>query len=163
MRRISALILSWPRVVLVILLVVTSFLGFHARHVQLDFSVENLLASDDPNKAYYDEIRTLFGSDDLAVIGLLTDNVYTPATLEKIRRITAQVEKIDGVASVNSLTNTPDPIANVDDPPLLIPQIPTSPDALAAIRSKVEDNPIYLNLVSRDAKGAAILIFFKPL
>src|SRR3546814_10470978 len=45
--------------------------------------------------------------------------------------ITAQVEKIDGVSSVNSLTNTPDPIANVDDPPLLIPQIPTSPEALA--------------------------------
>lgn len=163
MRRISALILSWPRLVLMILLVVTSVLGFHARQVQLDFSVENLLASDDPNKAYYDEIRALFGSDDLAVIGLLTDNVYTPAALEKIRRITSSVEKIDGVASVNSLTNTPDPIANVDDPPLLIPQIPTSPDALAAIRGKVEDNPIYLNLVSRDAKGAAILIFFKPL
>jgi predicted RND superfamily exporter protein/CRP-like cAMP-binding protein len=149
--------------VLLVLLVVTSFLGFHARRLQLDFSVENLLASDDPNKAYYDEIRTLFGSDDLAVIGLLTDNVYTPATLEKIGRITAQVEKIDGVSSVNSLTNTPDPIANVDDPPLLIPQIPTNPETLAAIRSKVEDNPIYLNLVSRDAKGAAILIFFKPL
>jgi predicted RND superfamily exporter protein len=163
MRRVSALILSWPWLVLLVLLVVTSFLGFHARRVQLDFSVENLLASDDPNKAYYDEIRTLFGSDDLAVIGLLTDNVYTPAALEKIRRITAQVEKIDGVSSVNSLTNAPDPIANVDDPPLLIPQIPTNPETLAAIRSKVEDNSIYLNLVSRDAKGAAILIFFKPL
>ena len=98
---------------------VTCFLGFHARHLQIDFSVENLLASDDPNKAYYDEIRTLFGSDDLAVIGLLTDNVYTPATLEKIRRITAQVEKLDGVQNVFSLTNIPDPIANVDEPPLL--------------------------------------------
>jgi uncharacterized protein len=163
MQRVSSLILLWPRLVLVILLVVTGFFGFHARHVQLDFSVENLLASDDPNKAYYDEIRTLFGNDDLAVIGLLTDNVYTPAALEKIRRITAQVEKIDGVSSVNSLTNAPDPIANVDEPPLLIPQVPTSPEAFAAIRSKVEDNPIYLNLVSRDAKGAAILIFFKPL
>src|SRR5215207_5251159 len=163
MRRISALILSWPRVVLVILLVVTGFLGFHARHLQIDSSVENLLASNDPNKAYYDEIRTLFGSDDLAVIGLLTDNIYTPAALEKIRRITAQVEKIDGVASVNSLTNIADPIANVDEPPLLISQILTDPEALAAIRSKVEDNPIYLQFVSRDAKGTAIGVFFKPL
>ncbi len=163
MRRISALILAWPRMVLVILLGVTGVLGFHARHVQLDFSVENLLASDDPNKTYYDEVRALFGSDDLAVIGLLTDNVYTPAALEKIRRITTHVEKIDGVASVNSLTNAPDPIANVDEPPLLVPQSATTPEILAAIRRKVEDNPIYLNLVSRDGKGAAILIFFKSL
>ena len=163
MQRVSVLILSWPRVVLVILLVVTGFLGFHARHVQIDFSVENLLASDDPNKAYYDEIRTLFGSDDLTVIGLLTDNVYTPAALEKIRRITAQVEKIDGVQNVISLTNAPDLIANVLDPPLLVPQNPTDPEVLATIRRKVEDNPLYPNLVARDAKGAAILVFFKPL
>src|SRR5262245_42798945 len=113
MRRVSTLILSWPRLVLVVLLVVNCFLGFHARQLQIDSSVENLLATDDPNRAYYDEIRTLFGSDDLAVIGLLTDNVYTPATLEKIRRITAQAEKIDGVQNVFSLTNAPDLIANV--------------------------------------------------
>jgi len=165
MRRVSTLILSWPRLVLVVLLVVTCFLGFHARQLQIDSSVENLLASDDPKKAYYDEIRTLFGSDDLTVIGLLTDNIYTPATLEKIGRITAQVEKIDGVQNVFSLTNAPDLIANVVEPPLLVPQSPIDPAVLAAIRSKVEDNPIYLNLVSvsRDAKGTAILIFFKPL
>jgi predicted RND superfamily exporter protein len=163
MRRVSSLILSWPRLVLVVLLVVTCFLGFHARHLQIDFSVENLLASDDPNKAYYDEIRTLFGSDDLAVIGLLTDNVYTPAALEKIQRITAQVEKLDGVQNVFSLTNIPDPIANAVEPPSLVPQIPTDPDALAALRHKVEDNPVYPNFVSRDAKGTAIWVFFKPL
>jgi predicted RND superfamily exporter protein len=131
--------------------------------LRIDFSVENLLASDDPNKAYYDEIRTLFGSDNLAVIGLLTDNVYTSATLEKIQRITAQVEKLDGVQNVFSLTNIPDPLANAVDPPSLVPQIPTDPDALAALRYKVEDNPIYPNFVSRDAKGTAIWVFFKPL
>ena len=164
MRRVSALILSWPRLVLVVLLVVTCFLGFHARRLQIDFSVENLLASDDPNKAYYDEIRTLFGSDDLAVIGLLTDNVYTPAALEKIRRITAQVEKIDGVASVNSLTNAPDPIANVDRASRC------SFHRFRRIRkrslpsaAKWKTTRSISSLVSRDAKGAAILIFFKPL
>ena len=169
MRRVSALILWWPRLVLIVLLGVTCFLGFHARHLQIDSSVENLLASDDPNKDYSDEIRTLFGSDDLAVIGLLTDNVYPPAALEKIRRITAQVEKLDSVQNVFSLTNMPDFIANIanfdniDESPSLVPQIPLNAASLAAIRHKVEDSPIYLQLVSRDATGAAILIFFKPL
>src|SRR5262249_40573884 len=89
------------------------------------------------------------------------ENVYTPATLEKIRRITTEIEKIKGVQSVASLTNAPDPIADVVDPPLLVPQIPTDPAALEALRHKVEENPVYLNLVSRDGKGAAVLIFLK--
>ena len=71
------------------------------------------------------------------------------------------MEKIDGVGNVQSLTNVPDPIADLGNPPPLITRIPTDPAALAALRRKVADNPIYLNVVSRDGKGAAILIFFK--
>jgi hypothetical protein len=105
----------------------------------------------------------------MGMIGLVTDNVYTPATLEKIKRITAAVEKIGGVESVKSLTNVLDvipdlrghgAITGVSELPLLIPRIPTDPAGLDALRRKVGGNPIYLNLVSRDGKGAAILIFF---
>ena len=160
MKRFYHLIVHWPKLTLLLALLLTGFLGYHAWHFRIDSSVENLLAQDDPNKKYYEEVRTLFGSDDMGVIGLVTENVYTPATLEKIKRITAEVEKVGGVESVLSLTNVPDPITDVVDPPLLIPRIPTDPAALDALRRKVEDNPIYLNVVSRDGKGAAILIFF---
>jgi predicted RND superfamily exporter protein len=161
MKRINHLIVQWPKLTLLLGLLLTSFFADHALHLRIDSSVENLYAQDDPNKKYYDEVRTLFGSDDMGVIGLVTENVYTPATLEKIKRITAEVEKVDGVESVLSLTNVRDPMADVVNLPLLIPRIPTDPAALDGLRRKVEDNPIYLNVVSRDGKGAAILIFFK--
>jgi len=163
MKRVYPLIVHRPRLVLLFILLLTSFLGYHARHLRIDSSAEHLLATDDPNKRYYDEIRALFGSDDIGIIGLVTENVYTPATLEKIRRLTAQAEKVDGVQSVLSLTNAPDPIANVVDPPLLIPQIPTDPAALTALRRKIKENPIYLNVVSQDGKGAAVILYFKNL
>jgi len=161
MKRFNHLIVLWPKLTLFLGLLLTSFFAYHAWHLRIDSSVEHLYAQDDPNKKYYDEVRTLFGSDDMGVIGFVTENVYKPATLEKIKRITAEVEKVGGVESVQSLTNVPDPITDVLDPPLLIPRIPTDTAALDALRRKVEDNPIYLNVVSRDGKGAAILIFFK--
>ncbi len=161
MKRINHLIVQRSKLTLLLGLLLTGFLGYHAWHLRIDSSVENLYAQDDPNKKYYDEVRTLFGSDDMGVIGFVTENVYTPATLEKIKRITAEVEKVDGVESVLSLTNVRDPVADVVNLPLLIPRIPTDPAALDGLRRKVEDNPIYLNVVSRDGKGAAILIFFK--
>ncbi len=160
MKRFYHLIVHWPKLTLLLSLAVTGFFAYHARHFRIDSSVEHLLATDDPNKKYYEEIRSLFGSDDMGVIGIVAENVYTPATLEKIKRITAEVEKVGGVERVLSLTNVLDPITDVGDPPLLIPRIPTDPAALDALRRKVEDNPIYLNVVSRDGKGAAILIFF---
>lgn len=147
--------------IILVAVLITAFLGYHAAHFHIDSSVENLYDQNDPNKKYYEEVRKLFGSDDTGVIGLVAENVYTPATLEKIRRITAEVEKVDGVESVQSLTNVVDPITDVTHPPLLIDRIPTDPVALAALRHKVEENPIYLNVVSRSGKGAAILILFK--
>jgi uncharacterized protein len=164
MKQLYHFIVRWPKLTLLLALLLTGLLGYYARQFRIDSSVEHLLATNDPNKKYYEEVRALFGNDDITVIGLVTEDVYTPATLEKIRRITQQIEKIDGVQSVRSLTNVPDPIADLQFPPLLIPQIPTEPDALAALRRKIEEQyPIYLNLVTKDAKGAAIVVYFKPL
>ncbi|MGH7838737.1 MAG: efflux RND transporter permease subunit, partial [Candidatus Binataceae bacterium] len=161
MQRFNQLVVQRPKLILCLALLLTAFLGYHAWHLHIDSAVENLYDQNDPNKRFDEEVRERFGSDDMGVIGLLTANVYTPATLEKIKRITAEVEKVDGVASVQSLANVIDPITDIGNPPLLIARIPKDPAALKALRRKVEENPIYLNVVSRDGKGAAILILFK--
>ena len=162
MKRFNDLIVQRSKLIILITVLITVFLGYHAAHFRIDSSVENLYDQNDPNKRYDDEVRARFGGDDTGVIGLVADNVYTPATLEKIKRITAEVEQVEGVERVQSLTNVPDPIADIGSMPLLIPRIPTDPATLEALRHKVADNPIYLNMVSRDGKGAAILIIFKP-
>jgi predicted RND superfamily exporter protein len=160
-KRFNDLVVKQPMLIILVAVLITVFLGYHAAHFHIDSSVENLYDQNDPNNKYYKEVRKIFGSGDTGVIGLVAANVYTPTTLEKIKRITAEVEKVDGVESVQSLTNVPDPITDVTNPPLLIDRIPTDPMALAALRQKVQENPIYFNLVSRDGKGAAILILFE--
>jgi predicted RND superfamily exporter protein len=159
--RFNRLVAGWPKLTILLALLITLLLAEKAWHFRFDSSVENLYDQNDPNKKYYEQVRARFGGDDMGVIGIVADNVYTPKTLEKIRRITGEVEKIDGIERVESLTNVPDPIADITNPPPLIVQIPTEPAALQKLRRKIAENPIYLNVVSRDGKGAAILIFFK--
>src|ERR1700730_15105925 len=161
MQRFNRLVVQWPKLTILLALLVTGVLGYKARNFRIDSSVENLYDQTAPAKKYYDRVRARFGSDDMGIIGVVADNIYTPQTLEKIRRITGEVEKGEGVDKVQSLTNVPDPIADLANPPPLIAQIPSNRAALQALRSKVENIPIYLNVVSRDGKGAAILIFFK--
>ena len=116
-----------PWIILVAALLLTVGLGFYAWRIRIESSFESVLPRHDPEVAYYEQIRQTFGSDDIAVVGLRTDDLFAPATLEKVHRVTVALEKLDGVEGVLSLTNTPDVAANVyPRPPRLLPRIPPS-------------------------------------
>ena len=161
MQRLFRLVVDRPRLVLLVILLLTCFFGYHARHIRLDGSVERLLPENDPDNQYYAEVRELFGNDEVGVIAVVTDNIYAAEVLQKIDRLTKEIAKVDGVASVLSLANAVDPVADVTEPPLIMPQIPTTPAAATALQEKLADRPIYLkNLVSADGRAAAINVFF---
>ncbi len=161
MERVYHLIVQRPKSILLFILLLTVFLGYHAGHIRLDSSVESLLPQGSPENQYYEEVRRLFGSDEVGVIGLIADNIYTPEVLQKIKRLTDEIKKVDGVEDVISLTSAVDPVADVVEPPLLVPQIPTTATALAGLKKTLSERPIYLkNLVSPDGRAAAINIFF---
>ncbi len=161
MEHVYGLIVDRPKLTLGLILLLTGFFGWSARHIQLDSSIESLLPGDNTDSQYYAEIRHLFGSDEIGVVGIIADTIYTPETLKKIVRLSKRIKAIEGVDDVSSLANAVDPIANVLDPPLLMPRIPTTPAELAALRDTLADRPMYLkNLVAPDGRAAAINIVF---
>ena len=162
MERLYHLIVDRPKAVLLLIALITCYFGYHARHIQLDSSIESLLPKDDPEKEYYEEVRRLFGSDEIVVIGLVAENVYTPEVLKKIQRITEAIREIPEVKSVASLTNAQDVIRTVaETDTLLIPDIPSSTQGWDALKRRVAEHPVYLkNLVSPDGRAAAINVTF---
>jgi len=150
-----------PVVTLLVVALVTLFFGWHARDIRLDSSVETLLNEDDDEKAYYDEIRRLFGSDEIGVVAVLADDVYAPDVLKRIRDLTDAIAKVDGVAEAVSLTNAADPVMDVIQPPPLVPELPRTAAESAALRAKLAERPMYLkNLVAPDGRAAGINVFF---
>ena len=161
MERLYLLVVNRPKTVLLLLFLFTCVFGVYAKDIRLDSSVESLLSQDNPDSQYYAAVRQLFGSDEVGVVGLLADDIYTVDVLRKITRLTQALENIEGVQEVLSLTNALDPIADVVEPPLLVAQIPTDQAGLDALQETLADRPIYLkNLVSEDGQAAAINIFF---
>src|SRR5262249_32734933 len=109
-------------------------------------------------------IRQAFGSDDIAVVGLRSDDLFTPETLTKVHRVTVALGKLDGVERVLSLTNSPDIAANAVDPPRLLPRVPPTPEDVAALKARLAAVEFYRrNLVADDWHGTAINVFLKPL
>ncbi len=154
-------IVRHPWLVLAVAAIVTVLLGSGVRHLRVDSSVETLLPRNDPGQALYSQVVERFGSDEIDIIGVLAPDVLSASTLEKIRSVTTRAAAIDGVARVISLVNVRDPITDVLDPPLLIPEIPTTQDARDRLRARIKDNPLFAgNLISPDSHGAAINVFF---
>ena len=165
MQRVSYLIVHRPKTIVFLILLLTGFFAYHVQHIHLDSSVDSLLARDDPEKGYYDEVRHQFGSDEIGVIGVIADNIYTPQVLQKIKRLTDEIKKISEVKDVFSLTNVPDIITSVaKEHALLVPDVNATHATFEELKNKLADQPIYLkNLVSADGRAAAINIFFANL
>jgi predicted RND superfamily exporter protein len=164
MRDPAQLLVRYPHAVVLAYIAVTVLLGLAARHVRVEGSVESVLPRHDPAVQYYAQVRTQFGSDDIAVVGVRAPELFTVPTLTKIARVTDRLAALEGVERVLSLTNTVDPAADVFDPPPLLPNIPPSPAEIEALRAKLAETPLYANnLVAPDHKGAAINVVFRPL
>ena len=153
-----------PLVVVLANLAVTAVLGLYALHIRIENSLESMLPAADPKVEYYNATRAIFGSDDVAVIGVRAEDVFAPPTIEKIARVTDALARIDGVERVLSITNMVDPAADVLHPPRLLAHVPPSPDEVVALKHKLVTTPLYgKNLVADDFRGAAINVFFRNL
>src|SRR5207253_607628 len=135
-----------------------------ALQLRIESSLESMLPAGDPKVEYYAQTRAIFGSDDVAVVGVRARDIFAPSTIEKIARVTDEIAKVDVVEHVLSIANAVDPAADVLHPPRLLPRIPPAPEEVEALKKKLVATPLYgKNLVADDFTGAAINVFFKSL
>jgi predicted RND superfamily exporter protein len=166
MSRFARRLAESPWIVLAGSLALTVWLGIHAWQIRVESALDTVLPRGDPAVAYYDEIRATFGNDDVGVVGMLAPDIFAPATLEKLNRITIELGKLPGVDHVYSLTNLVDMAVGAlgTAPPKFFPKIPPDPEEVAALRAALDTTPFYRkNLVSDDYKGTAMTVFFKVL
>ncbi len=136
--------------------------------IDIDPASEPLIHRNDPGKPIYAQAILDFGSDDVYVIALETDDIFTTETLELVDRLTNRLRKLQGVAIVESLTRALavryDSEREMIDVGRLIDRIPTQPEALADLRSRTLADPIYRKtLISADGRTTAINISFRPM
>jgi uncharacterized protein len=163
-RRLAQALATHPRAVLACLLALTVGFGVAATGTRIENSLESVLPDGDEAVAYYNEVRGLFGSDDVAVIGVRAAELFSPATLTKIARVTEQVAKLPGVEKVISVTNAVDVAADLINPPKLLARVPPTAEDVAHLQAVLAERPIYRrNLIAEHGQGTAINVFFKPI
>ncbi|HXX48972.1 MAG TPA: hypothetical protein VEN47_12125, partial [Myxococcota bacterium] len=105
-------IVDFPWTVLAILALIT--LGFAAAmfrfepfgfRIGIDASSEPLLVEDDPGEPVYQRAILDFGDDDIYVIAMEADDVFTHDNLATLRGVSDEIKKLPGVRGTECLTN----------------------------------------------------------
>jgi predicted RND superfamily exporter protein len=155
-----------PRLTLAVMAVLTLVFGVFAARITVDSAIENLMATDDPERRYQSEAAAVFGDEELSVIGVFADDVFTPSTIARIADLSRQVAALDGVREVLSLT-TVKGLESSDEGVAfrpLVRELPRTADEAAALRRRVLAEPLYLkNVVAPDGRAAGISILYDPM
>jgi len=162
-RSISGWIVGHSMRLLLVAAAVSVFFAAQLPHLELDPSAEGLTVAGDPSRVYYERTKELFGSDSIIAVALhRPDTVFRSETLLKIKRIAAELERLDGVERVESLA-TSENFANSKEgvkPGPLYASVPTVRGELEELRRQALANHTFVgNLVSRDTRTAGFVVF----
>lgn len=165
--RLLLLLLAQPGVALVAFSLFTAWMGWQAWHLEFDGSTQRILVQTPEQQAYQARMQEIFGGDHTVFVGLHppSGDLFQPAVLHKIDRLSRELEALPGVLGVTSLTQvgvirgSPE---GLEVRPLL-EEIPTDPRGLAAVRAEALDNRLLRsNLISADGRYGALVVDLDP-
>jgi hypothetical protein len=88
------------------LTVVTVYMGYRAREVELSYHFLNILPPDDPDVQNFNAFKQKFGEDAATVFVALNDkNLYAINNFNLWYDLSSDLKKIDGIVDVLSLSN----------------------------------------------------------
>lgn len=168
LRNIDNRVFAYPKIVLVLILLVTLFFATRIPMVKIYSNFSDLLPQTHDYIQLHNEIKESFGGANVIVVGVEVENsdIFSNETLAKIHRITQSIDSLPGVNHnlVTSVThrNTRKvwlaEDGNINSEPYYDPLTTNlSAERLAALRQDVTANPrVYGPLVSPDLRVALV-------
>ena len=97
-----------PKLVLVVLLAILVFFGYHAKDFKLDASADSLLLEDDADLKVFRKIHERYPSSDLLVVTYTPfKDLFSDQALEPMKKLRGELKKVTSVDSVFSILDAP--------------------------------------------------------
>ena len=160
-------ILDHPLLVIFSLLAILALSVTNIKNFKLDASADTLILEDDVDLKIFRNTNEKYESYDFMILTLSdsSNNVFSEDTLRLISNLTRELNEIDGVESVTSLTNIP--LVTSSQKPLTelinnIPNILSADVDRELAKEEILSSPIYKDLViSSDGRTTAIQIIME--
>jgi predicted RND superfamily exporter protein len=164
--RVMGVLVEHPFAALIVAVTVAAALGSFVPRLRTDVSPTTLMIAGDEQLPVYEEAKRQFGSDDLTIVVVKADDIFSPGPLRTIELLSDELFGLEGVVRVDSLSTVND--VKGDDEWLTTDRlmrdgVPEDETGLEALRSDALANPlISANLVSPDTRAAGILVYTEP-
>jgi predicted RND superfamily exporter protein len=149
--------------------IVTVGIGLGLRQLRAEFSVEASLPANHPLIEVDKKIRRQFGGHN-TVIGLIVakeGDVWRPEVLDVVQQATFAALHLEGVMAQNVVSLAAPSVRVVEDTDgrlevnYLMHDVPQTPEAVAALRAKVDGDPQFRGmLVTPDQRAAVLVVDF---
>jgi predicted RND superfamily exporter protein len=159
----SRYILNKPIIVIIVLLGLFTYLGFHSRDFRLDASADSLILENDQDLKYFRETNKKYGTASYLLMTYKPrGDLFPPETLRNLGSLRDELKGMKRVASVFTILDVP----LLRNPPVPIKELleniknledPSVDFELA--RTEFSTSPIYQELlISSDLKMTALVI-----
>ncbi len=156
--KLAQFILNFRIKILLVLTLITSFFGYYATTVELDYEMPKLLPQDHPDYVAYEEFKEMFGNDGFNIlIGVQDPEFYSVEKFNKWKELGNELSRVQGIDSSFSEANfytieKPDSTA----PFTIVPISPNKIESLAeleVIKKKIRTLPFYKGTVFNDKEN----------
>jgi uncharacterized protein len=162
MEQLIRWVVKHNRAVVLMVVLITLLLGWQLQGLKINSDILSSLPEDDPLAGLYLEIGEEFDGNDMGMVVLEVDDVFTVESMDAIHRLTDTIRFAEGVLSVTSLTNVLDikssewgiEVGNLVDEYAL----PDTQEAMDTLRHYVMSKQMYRGaLVSEDGQATVIM------
>ncbi|MCA9526654.1 MAG: MMPL family transporter, partial [Myxococcales bacterium] len=160
--RYVAGLLRLRALVLVAITAVTVAAGFFAVRVGFAADIESWFVEGDANLVKYHAFLDKFGADEVSVVGVFADDLFTPARLQALDAFTRAAEEAPYTYRVSALTNArvvkrlgPGHVGIEE----FLEAVPETPEEAQAARAAALADPLLRgNLLADDARATAVVV-----
>ena len=149
---------------------VTAAFGWECRKLNISTNFNELLPQDHEYIKIHNQFRETFGGANFLVmmVSVKEGDIFNAKTLEKVRSITNELEKVPGIDRYKILSMASRKIKNpkitswgIEATPLMWPEVPKTEEKMKKLREAVYSNEAYYgSYVSFDSKKCLIFADF---
>lgn len=158
--RIAAFVIKFRVALLVLLLALTSVMGYFASKVELSYEFTNAIPTDNPKYIDYQAFRKQFGEDgNLMVIGVQTNDFFGKEFFTDYAKLVADLEKIEAVENVLSIPGAINLVKDTVTGQLKPEKIvtPQTINNIDSIRTTFYNLPFYRGFLYNPETGAYLM------
>jgi len=159
-------ILLRPKLVCVVILIVSMLFISQIKNFRLDASSDTLVLQNDIALQFYREIKQKYGSDDFLIMTFSPDqDLFANNSLEQLKFISQELNQISEIESITSILTVPlinSPAISVEKLKQETPTLLSARTEITLARQEILSSPIYRNLlISSDSKTTAFLLYLQ--